>query len=41
MANEGHRHDGKKIHQKPSKAEMDKELTDIRERMEELALQMQ
>jgi hypothetical protein len=41
MATEGHRHDGKKIHQKPSKAEMDKELIEIRARMEELALQMQ
>jgi hypothetical protein len=41
MATEGHRRDGKKIHQQPSKAEMDKELAEIRERMEELALQMQ
>jgi hypothetical protein len=41
MATEGHRRNGKKIHQQPSKAEMDKELTEIRVRMEELALQMQ
>ena len=41
MATEGHRHDGKKIHQQSSKAEMDKELIEIRMRMDELALQMQ
>jgi deoxycytidylate deaminase len=41
MATEGHRRDGKKIHQQPSKDEMDKELAEIRARMEELALQMQ
>jgi hypothetical protein len=41
MATEGHACDGKKIHQQPEQAEMDKELAEIRARMEELALQMQ
>jgi hypothetical protein len=41
MVIEGHRRDGKKIHQQPNKDEIDKELVEIRARMEELALQMQ
>jgi hypothetical protein len=41
MAIEGHGPGGKKNHQQMSKAEIDKELIEIRERMEELALQMQ
>jgi hypothetical protein len=41
MATEGHARDGKKIHQQQSKDAMDKELTEIRARMEILALQMQ
>jgi hypothetical protein len=41
MATEGHRCGGKKIHQQMSKEEMDLELTEIRARMEELALWMQ
>jgi len=41
MATKGHTHDGKKIHQQSIKDEMDKELIEIREKMEELALQMQ
>jgi hypothetical protein len=40
MATKGHRHDGKKIHQQQSKEVMDKELFDIRARMEELKLWM-
>jgi hypothetical protein len=38
MATEGHRRNGKNIHQQPSKDEMDKELTEIRVTMEECAL---
>jgi hypothetical protein len=41
LATEGHRCDGKKNHQQLRKVEVDKELTEIRERMEILALQMQ
>jgi hypothetical protein len=41
MATEGHGCGGKKNHQQQRKYEMDKELAEIRERMEELALQMQ
>jgi hypothetical protein len=41
MDTEGHRHDGKKIHQQPSKDEMDKDLAEIRERMEEIVFRMQ
>jgi hypothetical protein len=41
MATKGHRRDGKKIHQQPSKDEMDKEITEIRSRKEDFALQMQ
>jgi hypothetical protein len=41
MATEGHGRGGKKNHQQQRKDEMDEELTEIRERMEELALRMQ
>jgi hypothetical protein len=41
MAIEGHGCGGKKNHQQKRKDEMDKELMEIRERMEELAFQMQ
>jgi hypothetical protein len=41
MATEGHGCGGKKNHQQQRKDEMDKELTEIRARMEELAFQMQ
>jgi hypothetical protein len=41
MATKGHRNDGKKIHQQQRKEVMDKELTEIKVRMDELALQMQ
>jgi hypothetical protein len=41
MATEGHEHGGRGDHQQMSKAEIDKELTEIRARMEELALKMQ
>jgi hypothetical protein len=41
MATEGHGRGGKKNHQQQRKDEMDKELTEIRARMEELALRMQ
>jgi hypothetical protein len=36
MATEGHRCDGKKIHQQPSKDDIDKDLAKIKARMEEL-----
>jgi hypothetical protein len=38
MATEGHASDGKKIHQQQRKDAMDKELVEIRVRMEILAL---
>jgi hypothetical protein len=41
MATEGHGCDGKNNHQQKRKDEMDKELIEIRERMEELAFRMQ
>jgi hypothetical protein len=41
MATEGHGCGGKKNHQQHRKYEMDKELTEVRERMEELALWME
>jgi hypothetical protein len=41
MVVEGHGHGGKKNHQQQRKAKMDKELTDIRARMEELSFRMQ
>jgi hypothetical protein len=41
MATEGHGCAGKKNHQQMSKAVIDEELTEIRAKMEELALQMQ
>jgi hypothetical protein len=41
MATEGHGGGGKKNHQQQRKYEMDKELTEIRARMEELALRVQ
>jgi hypothetical protein len=41
MATEGHACDGKEIHQQQSKDAMDKELIEIRVRMEILAFQMQ
>jgi hypothetical protein len=41
MATEGHEHGGRGDHQQMSKVEMDKELTEIRARMEELALWVQ
>jgi hypothetical protein len=41
MATEGHGHGGKKNHQHKEKDAMDMELTKIRDRMDELALQMQ
>jgi hypothetical protein len=41
MATEGHGCGGKKNHQQQRKDEMDKELTEVRARMEELALRVQ
>jgi hypothetical protein len=41
MATEGHGHGGNKNHQQQRKDARDKELTEIRVRMEELAMQMQ
>ena len=41
MATEGHGCGGKKNHQQQRKDEMDKELAEIRARMEELALRVQ
>jgi hypothetical protein len=41
MATEGHGRGGKKNHQQQEKVEMDKELVEIRARMDELALRMQ
>jgi hypothetical protein len=41
MAAKGHGHSGKKNHHQQRKTDMDKELTEIRARMEELALWMQ
>jgi hypothetical protein len=40
MATEGHGHGGKKIHQQQENVVRDKELAEIRVRMDELALQM-
>jgi hypothetical protein len=40
MATEGHARDGRKNHQQLSKDVMDKDLAEIRARMEELSLQM-
>jgi hypothetical protein len=41
MATEGHGRGGNKNHHQQGKVVMDKELTEIRVRMEKLALQMQ
>jgi hypothetical protein len=41
MVTEVHEHGGRGDHQEMSKDEMDKELAEIREKMEELALRMQ
>jgi hypothetical protein len=41
MATEGHAHGGKKNHQQQENAARDKELAEIRARMDELALRMQ
>jgi hypothetical protein len=41
MTTEGHAHGGKKIHQQQENTEWDKELAEIRARMDELELQMQ
>jgi hypothetical protein len=41
MATEGHARNGKNIHQQQSNDVMDKEIAEIIERMDELALHMQ
>jgi hypothetical protein len=41
MATEGHEHGGRGDHQHKRKEEIDEELTEIRERMEQLTLRMQ
>ena len=38
---EGHKHGGRGYHQQMNKAKIDKELTETRERMEQLTLKMQ
>jgi hypothetical protein len=40
MATEGHEHGGRGDHQQMSKADIDKELVEIRARMEQLTLKM-
>ena len=41
IATEGHEHGGRGGHQQMSKTKIDKELTEIRARMEQLTLNMQ